>query len=192
MVITLSDSGSLWRIQLRAGHEKCPAQVFHRLGEVPEDWIQVLCKFSEGLGGILPLQAPSLFCPQSPGRTGRVSPFTHPRAGALKHTQGTVMPMCPAVVTHWLCCWLSCRTFLSCKTLKSPHQDSLGVAGRAGSLDQTAPPRAGWAQIRFQVLTRRHSRCNTNSGGGLVSSSLPECLTLVCYHLLWQEHTSHR
>lgn len=113
---------------MRAGHEKCTAQVLPRLGEVPEDCLQVLCKFNGVLGDILPLQTLSLFfCPQSPSRRpGGVSAFTHPRAGAL--IQGTIMPRCPAVVANWLCSQLSCRTFLSCKTLKSAHQDSSGIA----------------------------------------------------------------
>lgn len=130
MVITLSDRDSLWRFQLRAGHEKCTAQVLPRLGEVPEDWLQVLCKFSGVLGHILLLQPPSLlFCPQSPGRrTGRVSLFTHPRAGALIHTQGTIyanVPSCgdtPALLLAQL---------QDLPLLQDPeicHQDSLGVA----------------------------------------------------------------
>lgn len=37
MIIRHSASGSSWRVQLRAGHEKCTAQVLPGLGKVSED-----------------------------------------------------------------------------------------------------------------------------------------------------------
>lgn len=82
-IIIHSDSGSSWRVHLRAGQEKCTAQVLPRLGKVSEDGLQGLRNCSGVVGDNLPLQPPSLFfCPQLPAapywQEGRKGIYLHP------------------------------------------------------------------------------------------------------------------